>query len=128
MEQLVHVNVMFATTISSIQHVVNTGLNDLMNKVASDLGFKDPLTDYVTVSLIPPVTLVLQLVEASITSVTNIQRVLMESPQFKNADITYLLEKFVPYNLRRLIVILIRKFREFSECLKNKIYFKIILS
>ena len=128
MEQLIHTNIQFATTISSIQNTINTGLNDLMDRVSLDMGFDEPMSDYVKVSLVPPVSLILQLVESTITSVSNIQRVFMEMPILKDADPTYLLRRYVPYIImRRLVVILISKSREFSEYL-NFTTIKTILS
>ena len=115
-EQLIHTNIQFATTISSIQHTTNDSLNKLMDKVSLDVGFENPMSDYVKVSLVPPVSLILQLVESTINSVSNIQRVFMEMPVLKEADPTYLLRRYVPYvRLRRIVVILFRKSREFSE-------------
>jgi hypothetical protein len=96
-EQLIHTNIQFATTISSIQHVINTGVNDLMDQVSLDVGFDEPMSEYVKLSLVPPVSLILQLVESTITSVSNIQRVFMEMPILKDADPTYLLRRYVPY-------------------------------
>jgi len=96
-EQLIHTNIQFATTVSSIQHVINSSINDLMDKVSLDVGFDEPMSEYVKVSLVPPVSLILQLVESTITSVSNIQRVFMEMPILKDADPTYLLRRYVPY-------------------------------
>jgi hypothetical protein len=96
-EQLIHTNIQFATTISSIQHTTNDSLNKLMDKVSLDVGFENPMSDYVRVSLVPPVSLILQLVESTINSVSNIQRVFMEMPVLKEADPTYLLRRYVPY-------------------------------
>ena len=118
-EQLIHTNIQFATTISSIQHVINTSINSLMDRVSLDVGFDEPMSEYVKISLVPPVSLILQLVESTITSVSNIQRVFMEMPVLKDSDPTYLLRRYVPYIvMRRLIAILIRKSREFSEPFK----------
>lgn len=96
-EQLIHTNIQFATTISSIQNTINVSMNDLMDRVSLDIGFNEPMSEYVKVSLVPPVSLILQLVESTITSVSNIQRVFMEMPILKDADPTYLLRRYVPY-------------------------------
>jgi hypothetical protein len=96
-EQLIHTNIQFATTISGIQHTVNNSMNDLMDRVSKDVGFEDPMSDYVKVSLVPPVSLILQLVESTINSVSNIQRVFMEMPVLKDADPTYLFKRYCPY-------------------------------
>lgn len=96
-EQLIHTNIQFATTISGIQNTINKSTNELMDKISLDVGFDEPMSEYVKVSLVPPVSLLLQLVETTITSVSNIQRQFMDMPVLKDADPTYLLKRYVPY-------------------------------
>ena len=108
MEQLIHTNIQFATTISSIQQTINTSVTDLMDRVSLDVGFDEPMSEYVKISLVPPVSLTLQLVESTITSVSNIQRVFMEMPVLRDADPVYLLRRYVPYLITmRLILVII---------------------
>ena len=96
-EQLVHSNISFANTISSIQNTVNKSLNQLLDRISLDIGFDEPCSRYVKVSLLPPITLILQQVEASITSVTNIQKMFQGMPILEDASPLYLMKKFVPY-------------------------------
>jgi hypothetical protein len=96
-DQLSHVNISFANTISSIQHNISTSLNDLMDRVASELGFKDRVSSVAKIHLVPPIALILQLIESAITSVTNINRLFIDIPALKDLDPLYLLKSYVPY-------------------------------
>lgn len=92
-EQLVHVNVTFATEIISIQSVVNSGLGSLCDKIMSVLGYSDEASKYIRPSLKPPVILLLQMLESTMSSIGNIQM------SFQSANINYnpyyLLKKFI---------------------------------
>lgn len=94
-EQLVHANVSFATEVIDIQDNTNNALNKLVDIIAEieEVGFKP--SNYYTMSLIPPVVLITQLVEMIMSSVGNIMGI------FQTANIQfdpyYFLEKYVPY-------------------------------
>lgn len=92
-EQLVHTNVTFATEIISIQNIMNSGLNQLQDKIFYLLGYSESPSKYIQPALKPPVILLLQMLEAVMSSVSNIQM----SFQGTNVDFNpyYLLKKFV---------------------------------
>jgi hypothetical protein len=93
-EQLVHVNVTFATEIISIQTQVNEGLTDVIDKIAKVLGFEDKPSQYNIVSLKVPVVLLLQMIETIMSSISNIQQNFQASQI--DFDPTYLLKLYVP--------------------------------
>jgi hypothetical protein len=94
-EQLVHANVTFATEIVDIQENINESLNRLVDTIAEieELGYKP--SSYYTVNLIPPIVLILQLIEMTLSSVGNIMGI------FQTGNIPfdpyYFLDKYVPY-------------------------------
>ena len=94
-EQLVHANVSFATEIVDIQENVNAGLVKLMDIIAEVEQFELKPSEFYTISLIPPVVLILQLIEMTMSSVGNIFGI------FQTGNIPfdpyYFLEKYVPY-------------------------------
>lgn len=94
-EQLVHSNVTFATEISDMQENDNDALNRLVDIVAEikELGYKP--SKYVKVSLIPPVVLIVQLIEMTLSSIGNIAGVFtnLQLP----IDPYFFLEKYVPH-------------------------------
>jgi hypothetical protein len=71
-EQLVHSNVTFATEISDMQENDNDALSRMVDIIAEikELGYKP--SKYVKVSLIPPVVLIVQLIEMTLSSIGNI--------------------------------------------------------
>lgn len=73
-EQLVHVNVTFATEIVGVQNVINQGLVDLNNKIALLLNINETPGDYIRPGLKPPIVLLLQMLESVMASVSNIQQ------------------------------------------------------
>lgn len=93
-EQLVNINITFATDIISIQTVINEALTALSDKIASRLGFEETPSNSVTIALKPPVILLLQMLEATMSSIGNIQMSL-QSVQI-DFNPYYLLKKFVP--------------------------------
>lgn len=95
-EQLVHTNIVFANEVSSIQNVFNKQLTDMYSKIAELLGVEDDLQMYVHISLMPPTVLLIQLIEATIGSVSNIQRVFTDMPGV-NISALSLLKQYVPY-------------------------------
>lgn len=92
-EQLVSINVNFATEIITIQNLINCGASQLNDKLALLLGYKEQPSSYIKPSLKPPVVLVLQLLESIISSLGNIQA------SFAGAGVPYnpyyLMRKFV---------------------------------
>ena len=92
-EQLVHVNITFATQIISIQSVVNNAMAELTDRICEVLGFAEKPSKYLTPALKPPVILLLQLLESTMSSIGNIQM------SFQGTGIEYnpyyLLKKFV---------------------------------
>ncbi len=92
-EQLVHINITFATQIISIQSLINSGLGDLTDKISKILGHDEYPSKYITPALKPPVILLLQLLESTMSSIGNIQM------SFQGSNIEYnpfyLLKKFV---------------------------------
>ncbi len=102
-EQLANINQNFATEISNHQDNDIQSLNSLLNKIFKELNtFEEDdnkklmiPTDYIHVSLIPPITLLLQLIEGTLQSVGNISGI------FNNLQIPvdpyYLLEQYVPH-------------------------------
>lgn len=99
-EQLIHINISFATEISDLQENISNGLNELMDIIAEKIGIKDNderliPSNYVEITLIPPVVLILQLIEMTLSSVGNIIGIFqqMNIP----FDPYHLLEKYIPY-------------------------------
>jgi len=93
-EQLVHVNITFATEIISIQHVVNDSLTKLIDKIAETVGFNDRPSNYYKLYLRPPVVLLLQMIETIMSSITNIQQNFQASQIDFNPY--YLLKRYMP--------------------------------
>lgn len=93
-EQLAHINQSFAVDISDQQQNDVDCLNQLMSKIAKVSGLKYDPTDYINVSLTPPVVLIIQLIESTLNSIGNIAGI------FNNLQIPvdpyYLLEQYVP--------------------------------
>ncbi|MFW6246933.1 MAG: portal protein [bacterium] len=94
-EQLVHSNISFATEIINIQENIIESLNELTDIVADIKKLDNKPSDYVKVSLIPPVTLILQVIESTLSSVGSIAGV------FSNLglkyDPYYFLKYYVPH-------------------------------
>ena len=100
-ETLVNLNIGFANTISSYQDNIDDGINKALNIVFSILlennGYKDNiinLSNYFKMNLNPPVILLLQSAEASISSVANISGMLTQM-NFTTEPQT-LLEQYIP--------------------------------
>jgi hypothetical protein len=96
-EQLVHINQNFATEISNHQDNDIRALNDLVKKISNNLGYDDKTnpTNFYRISLIPPITLILQLIEATLQSIGNISSIFsqLEIP----VDPYHLLSEYLPY-------------------------------
>jgi len=93
--QLVHVNLSFATEISDTQEALCAELNRMIDYMAELVGFSIVPTEYIQVSLIPPVVLILQLIEMTAGAAQNIIGV------FQNlqlpVDPISVLKKYVPF-------------------------------
>lgn len=94
-EQLVHANVAMATEISNIQANFNTNMNKLIGRIAKILELPSPTT-HVEVALIPPSVLQLQMIELSITSVTNLINILSDMKSVHINPVS-LLKKYIPF-------------------------------
>ena len=70
-EQLMHVNVSFATEIIDMQENDVNCINQIVSKIAISSGIDDP-TKYIQISLLPPIILMVQLIESTLGSVGNI--------------------------------------------------------
>ena len=93
-EQLAHINQTFAVDIADQQQNDVSCINELIFKITKVMGLDYDPTKYVTVSLTPPVVLILQLIESTLNSVGNIAGI------FRNLNIPvdpyHLLEQYVP--------------------------------
>lgn len=94
-EQLVHANVSFSTEIMDMQEIDTNAINKLIDIIAAVKNTNFKPSDYVTTTLIPPVVLILQLIEMTLSSIGNIASV------FLNMGITvdpyYFLSQYVPH-------------------------------
>lgn len=96
-EQLVHSNVTFATEISDVQENINNsiiGLTDKLFYLINDNKNQSP-NAHANITLIPPIVLILQLIEMTTSSIGNILAT------FQNLQIPtdpfFLLQHYVPY-------------------------------
>jgi len=94
-EQLVHTSISFATEIIDMQQQDILSLNKLIQVVSYINGLDFDPTKYISLTLIPPVILVLQLIETAISSLGNISSVFMNMSV--EIDPYYLLRQFVPH-------------------------------
>lgn len=94
MEQLVNINITFATEIISIQTILNKALTEFNDKIARRLGFDVIPSDHISIMLKPPVILLLQALEATMSSIGNIQMSLQSVAVEFNPY--YLLKKYIP--------------------------------
>ena len=101
-ESLVQSNTSMANEISMIQANINSNLSKLIDDVAKIVGFnvtdnEDAIpSEFVTITLFPPIVLTLQLIESSTTSVMNLINILAGVKSLK-IDPMKLLQKYVPY-------------------------------
>ena len=99
-DQLVNANISFANDIAVMQDIVTDALSDLINKISA--VFFNPDDDlyepcrYVKISLTPPVILMLQLIESTVSSIGNIFQT-FQSISGVRVDPYYLLERYMPY-------------------------------
>ena len=94
-EQLIHSNVGFSTEIADIQENENSAINKLVDIIAEVEGIEYVPSKFYTLQLIPPVVLILQLVEMTMSSIGNIFGIFQSSNI--NFDPYYFLERYVPY-------------------------------
>jgi|GEM_PF-1325650 len=94
-EQLVHTNIAFATEISDIQEGISQGLTKLLDIIARMKGLDYVPSEYVSIQLIPPIVLMIQLIEMTLSSIGNMVSAFqaMQIPY----DPYFLLEKYLPY-------------------------------
>lgn len=96
-EQLSNINQNFAVEISNHQDNDIRAINELMYKTFNELveDKKDNPTNFIRITLIPPITLILQLLEGTLNSVGNISNIFntLKIP----VDPYHLLEQYVPH-------------------------------
>ncbi len=77
-EQLVHINSTFATEISDLQEPITEGLNKLIDRISQIQDKKFTPSKYIQTGLIPPIVLILQLIEMTLSSVGNISGIFQQ--------------------------------------------------
>jgi len=94
-EQLVHTNVAFATEIAELQEGLSKGLTKLLDLVArhKQLGFVP--SQYISIQLIPPIVLMVQLIEMTLSSIGNMASAFQS--MMIPFDPYFLLEKYIPH-------------------------------
>ena len=94
-EQLIHSNITFATEIADIQEGITKNLTSVVDYISELIGFQIKPSEYIEVSLIPPTVLMLQLIEMTSGSASNI------TATFQNLQLPfdpyYFLQKYVPH-------------------------------
>lgn len=94
-DQLSHINITFATSIIEYQYVFNKGINKLIDKICIECGLNYNNSDYKELALIPPIILILQLLESTISSVNNVINSL--NGMQISSDPYYLLKQYIPH-------------------------------
>lgn len=94
-EQLVHTNTSFATEIIDIQQNLSLGTTRVVDIVAEIKKIPIRPSKFSQVSLIPPIVLMLQLIEMTMGSIGNITGV-FQTLQLPS-DPYFLLQKYMPY-------------------------------
>ena len=94
-EQLVHTNVTFATEISDMQENDNQCLTKILDIIAEVKEMNYKPSKYISVNLIPPVVLIVQLIEMTLSSIGNIASVFTNLQV--DVDPYFFLEKYVPH-------------------------------
>jgi len=94
-EQLVHTNIAFATEISDIQEGISAGLTKFLDIIAEIKKLDYKPSKFVSIQLIPPIVLMVQLIEMTLSSIGNMSSAFqaMQIP----FDPYFLLEKYIPY-------------------------------
>lgn len=70
--QLVHVNLSFATQITSYQELNSNLLTEIIDILAEKVNYPVKPSEFMTIKMIPPVVLILQLIEMTAGSAQNI--------------------------------------------------------
>ncbi len=94
-EQLVHTNVSFATEISDMQEGVSANLTKFIDIVAKINKLDFVPSEYIQIALIPPIVLMVQLIEMTLSSIGNMFSAFQA--MYIPADPYFLLEKYIPY-------------------------------
>jgi hypothetical protein len=94
-EQLIHANISLATEVSNIQHNFNENINNVIDRICEIFDLEKP-SKTIEITLFPPTVLQLQMLELSITSVTNLINILSEMKSVHINPIT-LLKKYIPF-------------------------------
>ena len=99
-EQIVNVNIIFATKIDTFQTFINESLEELVNGVMKQLFILNnkkyefaSISKYIDIKLNPPLVLVLQHLESTLSSATNIINLLNQVNM--PADPTWMLKRFI---------------------------------
>ena len=93
--QLVHVNLSFANEIADVQESITKELNRMLDTIAEMVEYDVQPSKFVSVGLIPPTVLMLQLIEMTAGSANNVLGV-FQSLQLPVDPIGFL-KKYVPY-------------------------------
>ena len=93
--QLVHVNLNFATTIADVQETATKEMNRMLDTIADMVEYGIRPSAFISVGMVPPVVLMLQLIEMTSGSANNILGV-FQSLQLPVDPIGFL-KKYVPY-------------------------------
>lgn len=94
-EQLVHTNIAFATEIVDMQENLSAGLTKFIDIIADIKDFKFKPSEYIQISLIPPITLIVQFIEMTLSSIGNINGIFqtLQTP----IDPYFFLQQYIPY-------------------------------
>jgi hypothetical protein len=95
-EQLVHANIAFATEIADHQERDIKSLNELVDIISIVKGNDIKPSEYIKISLIPPIVLILQLIETTLSSVGNISGI-FQNMGISHVDPYFFLQQYVPH-------------------------------
>lgn len=93
--QLVHVNLAFATEIADVQEFITKEFNRMIDKIADIVDYPIKPSEYIEITLIPPVVLILQLIEMTSGSAQNTINI-FQNLQLPIDPISFL-KKYVPF-------------------------------
>jgi hypothetical protein len=98
-EQLIHVNISFATEVSKIQDIFNFKINAILDKISSLIGLDDLISNHIKLMAIPPAVLSLQVAELTINQINSIYSTLsnmqIDGQPAMIINPQYLLEKYI---------------------------------
>ena len=95
-DNLLNTNISMATEISNMQEIINSQLAALVDRIFKLIEYEEIPSKFVSLQLLPPVVLTLQLIEASLVSVGNIFGTFKDVPGITISPIS-LLKRYVPY-------------------------------